>query len=91
MDLVFLVGAEIIEGLGSFTNYLINSIYEEINFILPKDVDKQMNILDNKYNNEWQKLTVFQKAVLLHMAIINIHQFRDENESLVKNKLLFSN
>ena len=31
--------------------------------------------LREKYNNEWKQLTVFERAVNLHMAVINIHPF----------------
>ena len=35
--------------------------------------------LKDKYENEWSSLTVFERAVNLHMAIINIHPFSDGN------------
>ena len=35
--------------------------------------------LKDKYYNEWNKQTVYERAVLLHMAIINIHPFSDGN------------
>ena len=38
-----------------------------------------MEELKNKYYNEWKDLIVFERAVLLHMAIINIHPFGDGN------------
>ena len=38
-----------------------------------------MLTLKDKYENEWQNLTVFERAVNLHMAIINIHPFSDGN------------
>ena len=38
-----------------------------------------MNELKQKYKNDWQELTVFERAVRLHMAIINIHPFSDGN------------
>ena len=38
-----------------------------------------MNDLKEKYETEWQNLTVFERAVKLHMAITNIHPFSDGN------------
>ena len=38
----------------------------------------ELELKDN-YENEWQDLTVFERAVSLHMAIINIHPFKDGN------------
>ena len=35
--------------------------------------------LKKKYEHEWQELTCFERAVNLHMAIINIHPFIDGN------------
>ena len=35
--------------------------------------------LKDKYEKEWQELTVFERAVNLHMAIVNIHPFIDGN------------
>lgn len=77
-----IVGSGIIEGAGNYKkreNYLINSNGDEINFTLPENVEKQMNILEKKYNSEWKDLTVFERAARLHMAIINIHPFKDGN------------
>jgi len=77
-----IVGSGIIEGAGSYktkANYLVNSNGDEINFTLPENTEKQMTILKAKYDNEWNTLTVFERAVLLHMAIINIHPFKDGN------------
>lgn len=92
-----IVGSGIIEGAGSYKkrdNYLINSNGEEVNFTLPENVEKQMNILKEKYNNEWREFTVFEKAVLLHMAVVNIHPFKDGNgrvARLVMNYELIKN
>ena len=92
-----IVGSKIIEGSGSYkkrTNFLINSNGDEISFTLPENVNKQMSILKEKYNNEWEKLTVFDKSVLLHMAIINIHPFKDGNgrvARLAMNYVLIKN
>lgn len=77
-----IVGNETIKNAGNYKtidNYLINSNGEEINFTKHSDVDKKMNELGEKYENEWQTLTVFERAVRLHMAIINIHPFSDGN------------
>ncbi len=38
-----------------------------------------MSELEEKYNHSWQEMTVFDRAILLHMAIINIHPFKDDN------------
>lgn len=77
-----IIGNNIIENAGSFKqveNYLINSNGEEITFTLPKNVDNKMCEFREKYYNEWQELTVFERAVYMHMAIINIHPFSDGN------------
>lgn len=57
----------------------MNSNDEEINFTLPQDVDNEMLELRNKYGNEWQELTVFERADNLYVALINIHPFSDGN------------
>jgi len=77
-----IVGSNIIEGSGSYKireNYLINSNGEEINFTKPEDVSSKMLELRNKYENEWQELTVFERAANLHIGLINIHPFSDGN------------
>jgi len=77
-----IIGSGIIEGAGSYKkyeNYLVNSNGEEINFTLPSLVASRMEELRQKYENEWQELTVFERAVRVHMAIINIHPFCDGN------------
>ena len=77
-----IIGSNIIEGAGEYKehdNYLINSNGEEVSFTRSNDVEKRMLELKNKYENEWQDLTVFERAVSLHMAIINIHPFKDGN------------
>lgn len=77
-----IVGNGIIENAGNYKknpNYLINSNGKEINFTNPDDVPFKMEELKNKYYNEWKDLIVFERAVLLHMAIINIHPFKDGN------------
>ena len=60
-------------------NYLINSNGKEINFTKPSLVSKRMEELKQKYENDWQNLTVFERAIKLHMAIVNIHPFSDGN------------
>src|SRR5699024_9628654 len=77
-----IVGDNVIENAGQYKtieNYLINSNGEEINFTLPSLVSTRMEELKQKYENEWQSLTVFERAIRLHMAIVNIHPFRDGN------------
>lgn len=77
-----IIGNNIIDNAGNYKtkeNYLINSEGKEINFTLPKDVNKRMLEFKEKYYNEWNSLTVYERAVLLHMAIINIHPFSDGN------------
>ena len=77
-----IVGSDIIEGAGNYKtrdNYLVNSEGIEIDFTKFEDVPKRMNELKEKYNNSWQKLTVFDRAIMLHMAIINVHPFSDGN------------
>ena len=77
-----IIGSNIIEGAGEYKehdNYLINSNGEEVSFTRSNDVEKRMLELKDKYENEWQDLTVFERAVSLHMAIINIHPFKDGN------------
>lgn len=77
-----IIGSKIIEGAGNYKerdNYLINSNGEESNFTHSIDVDAKMLELRDKYENEWQELTVFERATNLHMAITNIHPFSDGN------------
>ena len=77
-----IIGSNIIEGAGNYKereNYLINSNGEEVDFTHPSDVSKRMLELLNKYENEWQELTVFERATNLHMSLINIHPFSDGN------------
>jgi len=77
-----IIGNNIIDGAGEykvFENYLVNSNGEEVNFTLPKDVELRMLELKNKYENEWQQLTVFERATNLHIALSNIHPFSDGN------------
>lgn len=42
-------------------------------------VKQQMEILLEKYNNEWQNLHCIEKASLLHGEFVKIHPFVDEN------------
>lgn len=82
-----IIGNNVIEDAGNYKkneNYLINSNGEEIVFTKPNLVNKRMLELKDKYENEWQKLTVFERAVYLHMAIINIHPFSDGNGRLAR-------
>lgn len=77
-----IIGSNIIEGAGNYKereNYLINSNGEEVDFTNPSDVSERMLELRSKYENEWQELTVFERATNLHMAVINIHPFSDGN------------
>jgi len=77
-----IIGSNIIEGAGNYKereNYLINSNGEEVDFTHPSDVSKRMLELLSKYENEWQELTVFERATNLHMSLINIHPFSDGN------------
>lgn len=77
-----IIGSGIMEGAGSFKerpNYLINSSGLEINFTLPILVKKRIDELNELYYGKWQELTVFERAVMLHMAITNIHPFSDGN------------
>ena len=77
-----IIGSGMIEGAGNYKeheNYLVNSNGEEVNFTPPTLVASRMEELKQKYRNEWQDLTVFERAVRLHMAIINIHPFCDGN------------
>lgn len=77
-----IIGSNIIEGAGNYkeyVNYLINSNGEEINFTMPSDVEDKMLELKNKYDNEWNNLTVFERASNLHLGLINIHPFSDGN------------
>lgn len=77
-----IVGSGVIIGVGNYKekeNYMVISSGKEIDFTSVSLVPKQMDKLRELYNNEWQKLTVFERAANLHMAIINIHPFSDGN------------
>lgn len=64
--------------------YLINSNENEINFTKPQYIVSRMEEVKQKYENEWQQLTVFERAVRLHMAITNIHSFIDGNGRIAR-------
>jgi len=77
-----IVGSGIIPGAGNYKereNYMVISSGKEIDFTKPAKVSEQMNNLKDKYNKEWQELTVYERAANLHMAIVNIHPFSDDN------------
>lgn len=77
-----IVGSGVIKGAGSYKereNYMVISSGKEIDFTKPQEISKQMDKLRNLYNNEWQELTVFERAANVHMAITNIHPFSDGN------------
>lgn len=77
-----IIGNGVIDGAGNYKeheNYLVNSNGEEINSTPSYLVASRMEELKQKYENEWQELTAFERAVRLHMAIINIHPFSDGN------------
>lgn len=77
-----IIGSNTIIGAGNYKehdNYLINSNGEEIDFTPKEEVLKRMNELKAMYYGTWKELTVFERAVNLHMAIINIHPFSDGN------------
>ena len=62
----------------------MNSNGDEINFTKPNAVSTKMEEVKQKYENEWQELTVFERAVRLHMAITNIHPFIDGNGRIAR-------
>lgn len=77
-----IIGNNIIENSGNYKehdNYLINSSGKEVSFTKTDQVHERMLELKNKYENEWQELTAFERAVCLHMAVVNIHPFSDGN------------
>lgn len=77
-----IIGEKVIIDAGKYKtndNYLINSNGNVINFTRPIRVSAKMDEMKEKYYNEWQNLTVFERAIMLHMAIINIHPFSDGN------------
>ena len=77
-----IIGNNIIKDAGNYKtveNYLINSNGEETSFPTPSLVPQKMNELKEKYETTWQDLTVFERAVKLHMTITNIHPFSDGN------------
>lgn len=77
-----IIGNNTIENAGNYknhNNYLLNSSGKEIDFAKKEDIPKIIAELREKYNNEWKQLTVFERAVNLHMAVINIHPFNDGN------------
>ena len=60
-----------------------------IKVALPEEVNDKMKELIFNYNKKEQHS--LYDIVKFHAEYENIHPFQDENESLVKNKLLFSN
>lgn len=77
-----IVGSGTIEGAGNYKeheNYLVNSTGEEVDFTEVSLVPVRMEELKQKYETDWKNLTVFERAVRLHMAVINIHPFIDGN------------
>lgn len=77
-----IIGNEAIENDGDYKrreNYLINSSGKEIEFTKPSFVPLRMEELKKEYETTWQNLTAFERAVRLHMAIVNIHPFCDGN------------
>ena len=77
-----IIGNEVIENAGNYKkreNYLINSNGKEIEFTKPSFVPLRMEELKKEYETTWQNLTAFERAVRLHMAIVNIHPFCDGN------------
>ena len=87
LNLHKVIGEGIINDAGTYkknANYLINSNGEEIDFTKPENVSYRMNELKEKYDNDWKNLTVFERAVRLHMAIINIHPFIDGNGRIAR-------
>lgn len=82
-----IIGNNTINNAGNYKkteNYLINSNGDEINFTKPNKVEERMNELKEKYDNEWKKLTVYERAINLHMAIVNIHPFTDGNGRIAR-------
>ena len=66
----FIMGKDIIINAGEYKikeNYLINSNGKEINFTKPSLVSKRMEELKQKYENDWQNLTVFEKQYVLYI------------------------
>jgi len=77
-----IIGSGIIVGAGSYKereNYMVISSGKEIDFTKLELVASQMAKLKAKYEKDWQELTVYERAVMLHMAIANIHPFSDGN------------
>ena len=82
-----IIGMGIMDTAGDYKvndNYLYNSSGKEVDFPAAADIDKLMDELKHKYYGEWQKLTVFERAIKLHMAIINIHPYIDGNGRLAR-------
>ena len=77
-----IVGSGIILSAGNYKereNYMIISSGKEIDFTKPELVEIEMKKLKYKYYNEWQELTVYERAAMLHVAMVNIHPFSDGN------------
>ena len=45
----------------------------------PKNIEKEMKELLNKYNNEWNKLDIFEREALFNIEFLRIHPFEDGN------------
>ena len=92
-----IVGNNIIIGAGSYKrheNYMLLSDGREIDFTKPEKASQEMLKMRDLYMGDWQKLTVYDRAVNLHMAIVNIHPFSDGNgrvARLVMNYELIKN
>lgn len=60
-----------------------------INTTAPEKVEEELDELLNYYNSKTS--IALEDIVDFHYRFERIHPFGDENESLVKNKLVFSN
>lgn len=74
-EIAVAVSLKIVDAFVKMRKILSSNNYEK----RLSNVESRMLDFKSKYENEWQELTVFERASKMHMAIINIHPFSDGN------------